>query len=202
MTTNRREFLKIAGASALTLMAPAILRPAWAKENVIIPGSITGPHTLQMLSRPNAGLWRWIRQNAAPAVPIALPPVMRCTTFPISATPRMKSNGSGRSLLPPPFPVKIMRIRKVHQKVAAACFVQSLRESALCPRLPHEGHVPAAGRHRHDGLSPLHRLPALHGRLPLRRKEHELPGPPAVYRKNKSGLSDAHQRSRGEMQLL
>ena len=38
MTTNRREFLKIAGASALTLVAPAILRPVWAKENVIIPG--------------------------------------------------------------------------------------------------------------------------------------------------------------------
>jgi Fe-S-cluster-containing dehydrogenase component len=38
MTSNRREFLKIAGASALTLMAPAILRPAWAKDNVIIPG--------------------------------------------------------------------------------------------------------------------------------------------------------------------
>ena len=33
MTTNRRDFLKIAGASALTLMAPSILRPAWAKEN-------------------------------------------------------------------------------------------------------------------------------------------------------------------------
>jgi len=39
MTTNRRNFLKIAGASALTLMAPAILRPSWAKDNVIIPGN-------------------------------------------------------------------------------------------------------------------------------------------------------------------
>lgn len=37
MTSNRREFLKIAGASALTLMTPAILCPAWAKENVITP---------------------------------------------------------------------------------------------------------------------------------------------------------------------
>jgi Fe-S-cluster-containing dehydrogenase component len=39
MTPNRREFLKIAGASALTLMAPAIIRPVWAKENLIIPGA-------------------------------------------------------------------------------------------------------------------------------------------------------------------
>ncbi len=38
MTTNRRDFLKIAGASALTLIAPSILSRAWAKDNVIIPG--------------------------------------------------------------------------------------------------------------------------------------------------------------------
>jgi len=35
MTSNRREFLKIAGASALTLMAPPILCPAWGKEKII-----------------------------------------------------------------------------------------------------------------------------------------------------------------------
>jgi molybdopterin-containing oxidoreductase family iron-sulfur binding subunit len=39
MTTNRRDFLKIAGASALTLIAPSILSPAWAKDNGIIPGN-------------------------------------------------------------------------------------------------------------------------------------------------------------------
>jgi Fe-S-cluster-containing dehydrogenase component len=39
MTTNRRDFLKIAGASALTLMVPSILSPAWAKNNVITPGN-------------------------------------------------------------------------------------------------------------------------------------------------------------------
>ncbi len=38
MTTNRRDFLKIAGASALTLIAPSILSRVWAKDNVIIPG--------------------------------------------------------------------------------------------------------------------------------------------------------------------
>jgi len=39
MSTLRRYFLKIAGASALTLMAPSILRPSWAKDNVLIPGN-------------------------------------------------------------------------------------------------------------------------------------------------------------------
>lgn len=41
MTTNRRNFLKIAGASAITLMAPSMLRPSWAIDNVIIPGNAT-----------------------------------------------------------------------------------------------------------------------------------------------------------------
>jgi len=35
MTSNRRDFLKIAGASAITLIAPAILNPAWAREKII-----------------------------------------------------------------------------------------------------------------------------------------------------------------------
>jgi len=39
MTTNRRDFLKIAGVSALTLMTPTILRPSWAKEKMITPVS-------------------------------------------------------------------------------------------------------------------------------------------------------------------
>ncbi|PKN05037.1 MAG: 4Fe-4S ferredoxin [Deltaproteobacteria bacterium HGW-Deltaproteobacteria-9] len=39
MTVNRREFLKIAGVSTLSLIAPAILcRPACSQEKVIIPG--------------------------------------------------------------------------------------------------------------------------------------------------------------------
>jgi Fe-S-cluster-containing dehydrogenase component len=38
MTTNRRDFLKIAGASAFMLMTPSVLRPAWAKDIVRIPG--------------------------------------------------------------------------------------------------------------------------------------------------------------------
>ncbi len=41
MTTNRRDFLKISGASALTLIAPSILSRAWAKDNVIIPGRVS-----------------------------------------------------------------------------------------------------------------------------------------------------------------
>lgn len=38
MTPNRRDFLKIAGASALTLMTPSFLFPVQAKEKIRIPG--------------------------------------------------------------------------------------------------------------------------------------------------------------------
>jgi len=38
MTTNRRDFLKIAGVSALALMTPSLILPALARENVRLPG--------------------------------------------------------------------------------------------------------------------------------------------------------------------
>jgi len=37
MTSSRRDFLKIAGASALTLVTPTIFLPAWAKDVIVIP---------------------------------------------------------------------------------------------------------------------------------------------------------------------
>ena len=37
----------------------------------------------------------------------------------------------------------------------------------LHARLPDAGHLEARGRHGDDGLAPLHRLPVLHGRLPV-----------------------------------
>ena len=38
MTTNRRDFLKIAGVSALALMTPSLILPALARDNVRLPG--------------------------------------------------------------------------------------------------------------------------------------------------------------------
>ena len=38
MTPSRRDFLKIAGLSTLSLVAPAIVSPVWAKEKLTIPG--------------------------------------------------------------------------------------------------------------------------------------------------------------------
>ena len=55
MTTNRREFLKIAGMSTLSLIAPAIVCPAWAKEK-IIPGS-ESPETLSPSKALTAKRW-------------------------------------------------------------------------------------------------------------------------------------------------
>ena len=56
MTSSRREFLKIAGVSALSLMAPTILCPAWAKEKLIIPGG-EFPESLSSLRALTAKRW-------------------------------------------------------------------------------------------------------------------------------------------------
>ncbi len=109
MTTNRREFLKIAGVSALTLMAPSILLPGLGQRqrDHSRQRSRRTPSTFQGPDGQTLGHGGGCRQNAAPAARIASPPAMRRTTFPISATPRMRSNGSGLSRLPPSSPVKI-----------------------------------------------------------------------------------------------
>ena len=59
--------------------------------------------------------------------------------------------------------------------------MQPLRRSALRARLPHGGHLEARRRHRDDGLAPLHRLPLLHGGLPVRLAQLQLVGPAAVH---------------------
>ena len=60
--------------------------------------------------------------------------------------------------------------------------LQSLRRSALHAGLPHPGYLEARRRHRDDGLSPLHRLPLLHGGLPLRIAQLQLGRSPALHR--------------------
>ena len=49
------------------------------------------------------------------------------------------------------------------------------------PRLPHPGHLEARRRHRDDGLASLHRLPLLHGGLPVRLAQFQLAGSAAVH---------------------
>ena len=73
--------------------------------------------------------------------------------------------------------------------------VQPLREPALRAGLPDQGHLQAApGRHRDDGLPPLHRLPVLHGRLPLRRAQLQLHGAPAVTSRRAQSSSSRRAR--------
>ena len=72
-------------------------------------------------------------------------------------------------------------------------------EPPVRARVPHEGHVQARRRHRGDGLPPLHRLPVLHGGLPLWRAQPELPRSGAVPRRGRSLLSHAHEGRGGEV---
>ena len=94
------------------------------------------------------------------------------------------------------------RVPEAIRKAFRTGSLQPLREPALRAGLPHEGHLQAGGRDRHDGLPPLHRLPVLHGRLSLRGAKHELPRSPAVHPQDQPGFSDPDQGRGGKMQLL
>ena len=76
------------------------------------------------------------------------------------------------------------RSERTSEAVAAAGAVppalQPLHQSPLRARLPHAGHLQDGRRDCRHGLSPLHRLPFLHGRLPLRRSFVQLRGPAQV----------------------
>ena len=93
-----------------------------------------------------------------------------------------RSSGSGRTHYEHAFTGT--DLQPVHRRGGRAPALpgalQPLREPALRAGLPHQGHLEAAaGRHRDDGLAPLHRLPLLHGGLPLRRAQLQLAGPAA-----------------------
>ena len=63
--------------------------------------------------------------------------------------------------------------------------VQPLRQPPLRPGLPDPGDLEAGvGRHRDDGLAPLHRLPVLHRRLSLRLAQLQLARPAAAHRRD------------------
>jgi Fe-S-cluster-containing dehydrogenase component len=56
MRSSRREFLKIAGVSTLSLIVSAISCPIWATEKLIIPGS-EAPETLSPMRALTAKRW-------------------------------------------------------------------------------------------------------------------------------------------------
>ena len=60
--------------------------------------------------------------------------------------------------------------------------LQPLRQSAVRARLPDAGHLETRRRHRDDGLAPLHRLPLLHGGLPVRLAQLQLERPAPLHR--------------------
>ena len=55
---------------------------------------------------------------------------------------------------------------------------------------------------RYDGLAPLHRMPVLHGRMPLRIAQLQLARSAAVHQGNHDWISDAHARRGRKVQLL
>ena len=111
MAATRREFLKIAGVSAVGLLLPPFSSPAAARAGVPAAGSVSPQRVLLRRSRPSAGPWRSTAGNVPPAAGIVSTPAIWSHNVPaISATPRMTftgsvSSGSSTSFPRRPIPV-------------------------------------------------------------------------------------------------
>jgi len=111
-----------------------------------------------------------------------------------SSTPSIISIGSGSKeidhvfpaeshpFLPNPYGIVPFRFSAITATTHPAC--------GSAPQKPPS----ESGWDRDDGLSPLHRLPILHGRLPIRVQKHELPRSPAVHPQDQSRFPDADQK--------
>ena len=81
--------------------------------------------------------------------------------------------------------------------------VQPLRQPAVRARVPDAGDLEARGRHRRDGLAPLHRMPLLHRRLPYGSRSFNWVRPAAVSSALQNRrLPDSDQGRGGEMHVL
>ena len=141
-----------------------------------------GPGRLALKGK--RGPWRSNWENAGPSAGIASTPATGSTMCRISEIPRTRSSGSARK-----GPEACLSRRGASPSAGSRSAtirsrsLQPLRQSSLCAGLPDPGDLQAGRRDRDDGLPPLHRLPVLHGRLPLRGQNHELPGPAALHQK-------------------
>jgi hypothetical protein len=192
MAPTRREFLKTAGFSAVGMILPFL--PSLASAQ-------TGGQT--------AG-------GSSPTTPGPLP-ALKGKRWAMTVEPRKCRPGCADCIAACHLEHNVDRPRKsrtclsrgdpspasgIDLAASRPGSLQPLREPALRPGLSDAGNLQAAGRDRDDGLSPLHRLPLLYGRLPLRVSKHELPRSAALHRQDQSGLSDADQGGGGKMQLL
>ena len=97
--------------------------------------------------------------------------------------------------------------REAHRPLLLPAALLPLRQPALHQGLPGGRDVQAAGRNRADRQRALHRLPVLHGRLPVRRAELQLGPAPAIRPRRGAGVLagariPAPRRHGGEMRLL
>ena len=197
MGLNRRDFLKIAGISGLMGLggkaALEVLRPGELEAALPKAPPTAAKHWAMVIDtrklKTEEEMQRCIeachRTHNVPKIPSAKEEIKWIWTEPYkNAFPDDEHEHLSEAV--------------EHKKVSD--LLQPLHQPALRPGLPDQGHVQTGRRDRHDGLSPLHRLPVLHGRLSLRFPEFQLGGPaPLPQGTHQSGFSHPLQRGGGEM---
>jgi hypothetical protein len=183
MKNSRRRFLQIAGVSALGLGAKPVL-DAFASEGA----AGAGYHVAKGEDALSAKQWAMVIDTRKLQTAEDLEPIIdACNKIHNIPTAIENKNHEIKWIWDAHYhnaftdkTNNFLRRRGRAQAVSGA--VQPLRESALRAGLPHPGDLQARKRrHRTDGFPPLHRLPFLHGRLPLRLPQLQFPGSAPLY---------------------
>ena len=183
---NRREFLKVAGLGASAgLVGGCVARETTARHDALRHG-----HRCESL-RARARLpclHRGVSPDAQRALPVRS-----------GAGHRVAIQGDLRCHVPGAGAREDAHVDPGRARPRA---LQPLREPSVHPCLSDRCHVEAGRWHRDDGRAPLHRLPVLHGGLPVRGAQLQLVRPARRSRAGRPVVPYAHHRGRGEAHLL
>jgi Fe-S-cluster-containing dehydrogenase component len=180
MENSRRRFLEIAGISALGLGEP---------RRFSMPGRFGGGQRgagyhdhAKGEDALTAKQWAMVIDTRKLQTAEDLEPIIeactRSTTFPRPLKTRTtRSSGSG-SAYHNAFPEKTTNFLDEEVEHRPFLVLCNHCENPPCVRpAPPRRPFKRRRRHRHDGFPPLHRLPLLHGRLPLRSPELQFRDP-------------------------
>ncbi len=185
MGINRREFLKIAGWSALLgaggKSAFELLAPGEA-EALLQPDPLKAKQWAMAID---------FTKMDEEVMGAAIKACHRLYNVPDMGNPKVELKWIWKETYEHTFPTQeneYIAEQFHHQQLSGS--VQPLHQPPLLQSMPHQGHVEKRRRHRDDGYASLHRVSVLYGGMPIWRKELQLGRPPSSSQRAESGFPD------------